>query len=476
MNERFHDDADRLLNGLAWTRQDTQAVLAATKGERPEVKKKIRAGLVLAVSLLLVAAVALAIGLSKSPEYAMLEKARQTVCEQYGLKPEWLTMFNTTVGSVAGKQTVLFTTVPSSFVQVDAIGKYTVEIAADGQATASWSHDDVDPSLWRNADLTASVWGAPQLEQMFTRYTAYRKWWAEHENVYDLPLAQQTALFAELQQIIAPLTLPPECSATVGDTAPLATPTPMPVPTAALTAAKEALSGRYALTDDMLSLFHLDTTTDASDGQPVWIIAYNPVDDDNPGEADWRWLDTLSKKLGRYQVRVRQADNTVVQVEWSLDGQTASDTYTENNWAQADAYDAHILPWVLSLLRANAPILARYPEDQTEWFSVQDAAAYDQAFRDAGFNDPVYNHGLPKASDLTEEQALQCARQAMREAYSLSDEQLNAYTLKASYLLDQGGTWQINFFSGDGMGNVDLRAADGEVQTVQLDSGIIGNG
>ena len=64
----------------------------------------------------------------------------------------------------------------------------------------------------------------------------------------------------------------------------------------------------------------------------------------------------------------------------------------------------------------------------------------------------------------------------MREAYSLTDEQLKPYTLTASYLLDQGGTWQISFYSGDGMGNVDLRAADGEVQTVQLDSGVIGNG
>jgi hypothetical protein len=476
MNERFHDDADRLLNGLAWTRQDTQAVLAATKGERPEMKKKIRAGLVLAVSLLLVAAVALAIGLSKSPEYAVLEKARQTVCEQYGLKPEWLTMFNTTTGRVAGKQIVLFDVTSSTFVQPDAVGKYTVEIAADGQATASWSHDDVDPSLWQNADLTASVWGAPQLEQMFARYTAYRTWWAEHENVYELPLAQQTALFAELQQTLAPLPLPPECSARTGNTAPLATPTPVPVPAAALTAAKEELSAKYALTDDMLSLFTLNASVDSSDGQPVWVVAYNPVDYDNPGVADWRWLDFLSERLGSYQVQVRQSDNTVVQVRWSLEGEKRSDTYTENNWAQADAYDARILPWVLSLLRANAPIIARYPEDQTEWFSVQDAAAYDQAFRDAGFNANVYNHGLPQPGDLTQEQALQCARQAMREAYSLTDEQLKPYTLTASYLLDQGGTWQISFYSGDGMGNVDLRAADGEVQTVQLDSGVIGNG
>lgn len=476
MNKRFQDDADRQLSGLTWTQQDTQAVLAATKGERPEMKKKIRAGLVLAVSLLLVAAVALAIGLSKSPEYAVLEKARQAVCEQYGLKPEWLTLFYTTVGKAAGKQTVLFTTLPSSFVEVDAIGKYTVEIAADGQATASWSHDDVDPALWRNADLTASVWGAPQLEQMFARYTAYRAWWAEHENVYDLPIAQQTALFAELQQTLAPLALPLECSARTGDTAPLATPTPMPVPAAALTAAKEALFTKYALNDDMLSLFTLNATTDALDGQPVWVVAYKPVDYDNPGEADWRWLETLNPRLGSYQVQVRQADNTVVQVQWSLYGEKETDVYTENNWAQADAYDARILPWVLSLLRANAPIIARYPEDQTDWFSVADAAAYDQAFRDAGFTTPVYNHGLPKPGDLTEEQALQCARQAMREAYSLTDEQLKPYAIRASYLLDQGGLWQISFYSGDGMGNVDLRASDGEVQTVQLDSGVIGNG
>ena len=160
---------------------------------------------------------------------------------------------------------------------------------------------------------------------------------------------------------------------------------------------------------------------------------------------------------------------------WSLDGIEDTSAYTENDWSNAKAYDAHILPWVLQLLAKNKPIIAKYPEDQREWFSVEDAAAYDQAFRDAGFNADAYNHALPKNGDLTADQARTIALQAMQKEYGMTRDQLKAYTLTTEYVLNHGGEWLIGFYGKQGMGNVELNAVTGEIQEINLDSAASAN-
>jgi len=67
-------------------------------------------------------------------------------------------------------------------------------------------------------------------------------------------------------------------------------------------------------------------------------------------------------------------------------------------------------------------------------------------------------------------------KQAMHDAYSLTEEQMAAYTLTTEYCTDNGGTWYVGFYSASGMGRVALNAANGEILSVSLDSGATGNG
>ncbi len=202
-----------------------------------------------------------------------------------------------------------------------------------------------------------------------------------------------------------------------------------------------------------------------------------PVSAGNPQSADWRWADTLGQKLGSYLVTINAASGEVLSAEWSLEGISQTQAYSENNWADAPAYTSQIMPYVLALLHQTEAIIVRYPEDQREWFSVEDAAAYDQAFRSAGFDAAAYNHGLPRDTDSTATQATALAMAAMTDGYALTEEeQLSRYTLTVEYLLDNGGTWWIGFNGSDGTGYVSLNAADREIQSVTLTSAAASNG
>lgn len=510
MSKKFHDDADRLLSGLKWEEADTRRVLSTIEEERPKMKTKIRWGLVLAVILVLMAAVALAVGLRYSANYTALQTARQAATEQYGLTTEMLTLF-TEKEIKPGHQWIL--EVPGGgFLQSDKMGAYTLTMNDDHEATVSWTHDGVDAALWRNGDLSAPVWGAPQLEQVLERYHYYRAW--QEDQREDMTLAQSEKRYEELQRALSPLPVPEsvdaprpatldseERSAEATADGAMATdgimPQPTGIPVAALadsatqetaaeaaapavtpsvagdaqTAAKAALLERYGVSaeavDTLFTLSSIDLTKESC------VVTYTPFENGYANGLDWRWYQALSPKLGVYRVYMSADCRRVTNATWSLAGEDAA-AYDETSWGGAKAYDGRILTWVLDLLQANRTIADRYPEEQTEWFSVEDAAAYDGAFRQAGFDD--YDHALPKAGDISAEEAKALARQAMQAEFGLTDDDLAQRTLTAEYLMTDGGIWRIGFYGSDGMGSVSLNAANGEVLHVSLDSGAGSNG
>lgn len=68
MRDGLKEIVDRELSGLRWQPRNRNAVLARTKGE-PKMKKRLSAGLILAVVLTLAAVSALAVyALTRSPE------------------------------------------------------------------------------------------------------------------------------------------------------------------------------------------------------------------------------------------------------------------------------------------------------------------------------------------------------------------------------------------------------------------------
>lgn len=572
MNDRFPNDVDTLLSGLTWEQKDSNAVLSVLKGEQPKMKRKVSLGLVLAIVLVLLVAVALAIGLSYSPRYSAIQSARQAVIEKYGLTQEMLRLYAEEVNENDGATTVIFHGNHSEFLKADAMGEYTAVVDGKGIATATWSHDGTDSSFWQNSDLTAKVWGAPQLQMVLDRYVTYQQWLEKTPYLSLLPIAEQAARMAELDEAIAPIwvfidrteipdnadipedealtlakqglkdhygieaneswriersfhihdddtehsrrysftfqkggedtplesyqiwvlsptgevatgqnTLYPDGSIieeeATSQVAPITTPVVGLTEAEAISAATQALHHQYSLTDEMLTFFTAVPSLDATDGNTAWTVAFLPMEisPQHPGVADWRWNDKLTPKLGSYVVQLDAVNGNARTVSWSLDGMEDTSAYTQSNWANAKVYDAHILPWVIKLLSQNSAIIARYPDDQTEWFSIEDAAAYDQAFRDAGFDAGDYNHALPQDGDLTVDQALAIARQAMQNNYGLTKDQLDACKLPAEYVLDNGGEWWIGIYCADGMGCVKLNAVTGEIQEAYLDSAASAN-
>ena len=577
MSKRFDQDVDTLLSGLKWEQRDVNAVYAALKEDQPHLKRKLSFGLVFGIVLVLLAAVALAIGLSFSPHYTALQTARKAVMEQYGLTTKQLQLYGEDARETDGLLTVVWHGYNSEFLKADAMGDYSAKVDGKGNVAVAWTHDGADASAYQPGDLTAQVWGPKQLQMVLDRYATYQQWLQQTPNLGLLPLKQQAERVKALEEAIAPcrvnLTrtevpntgdLPEEealalakqalrnvYGITADDmwgvnrrfqtasakndygrayafsfeqiesvgvarersrliwvkspsgeivtdaNAPLlqaqaapsaglvAQPTQAQstlTQTQALAVANKILLDHYHITDDMLTLFTAVAALDTQNCQAQWRVAYLPVtlvEDAStvtPTVTDWRWSHELTAKLGSYLVRLNAENGEVIGATWTLDGTQNTETFTKANWADAQLYDAHILPWVLALLRHNSPIIARYPDDQTEWFSVKDAADYDQAFRDAGFNQPYYNHGLPGAGDLTSDQAMLIACEAMQSEYGLTQADIDHAELTCEYLLEHGGEWRVGFYTESGMGTVTLNAASGEVQEVYLDSIASGNG
>lgn len=160
MRDGLREIVDRELSGLRWQPRNRSAVLARTKGE-PKMKKRMSAGLILAVALTLAAVSALAVyALTRSPEAEAKYQARQAVMDAYGLTAETMGLFHAEHEETDDGWRVTFRALAN--IDPGRAGVYTVEKTADGR-TAAWSHDGLDPALWRGEDLTAPAYGQEQL-------------------------------------------------------------------------------------------------------------------------------------------------------------------------------------------------------------------------------------------------------------------------------------------------------------------------
>lgn len=523
---------DAQLSGVRRSPEMEARVMHAIQGGK-KMKKKTIAALAFALALTMLTVGALGMGLLKAPQYDKIEKARAALQQAYGLTGEMLALFSTRQN--VQNETTVFYTIDSEFVNAEKTGEYTVSVDARGNAAATWSHDDTDKALWETGDLNAPVWGAPQLQAVLDRHAYYRAWQAQNESPYitSYPIAEQLRRYAELDAAIAPIQMLHDgrtLSPTADDLSEAAALTLAKASLAAqgveagegwtvyrsltanaggkyydvafvkgaeryrvkvatpsgeilgaeaatenvltedeaaarLTAAKDMLRARFGLTEDMLALF---TPTVARK-----TVTFGMPDAHNT-RVDWRWANTLGDRMGVYTVSLDEQGNAV-DAQWSLD--KADATYTDGRWATAKAYDAAILTQVLTLLDQNAPIIARYPEETSDWFSAEDAAAYDERMRAAGFSAETYNHCLPNGV-IDEAAAKQLAVDALCEAYGISPAETKAWTLWAEFVTDAGGMWHIHV-SGTGAyatGYVMIQAQTGEILGATLDSIAIGNG
>ncbi len=524
---------DAQLSGVRRSPKMEARVMHAIQGGK-KMKKKTIAALAFALALTMLTVGALGMGLLKAPQYDKIEKARAALQQAYGLTGEMLALFSTRQN--AQNETTIFYTIDSEFVNAEKTGEYTVSLDAHGNAAVAWSHDDADRALWETGDLNAPVWGAPQLQAMLDRHAYYTAWLGKNESPYitAYPIAEQLRRYAELDAAVAPIellrngrTLAPaaedlteeEALALAGaslaaqgvetdagwavyrsltadadgrhyditfekgqerhcvqvatpsgeilDDAEAAAESALTEDEAAarLAAAKDMLRARFGLTEDMLALFTPAVARET--------VTFGMPDEHNT-RVDWRWANTLGERMGAYTVSLDEQGNAV-DAQWSLAG--ADTTYTDGHWATAKAYDAPILAQALALLDQNAPIIARYPEDASDWFSTEDAAAYDDRMRAAGFDAAQYNHCLPNGV-IDEAAARQLALDALCEAYGISPADTKDWTLWAEFVTDAGGAWRVNLngTGAYGMGYALIQAQTGEILGAQLDALATGNG
>ena len=495
-NDKIRNSLNENLSGLYVSRQQHAALMNDITGGK-KVKKKMTTGLILAMALVLLAAVALAWGLTYSPDVATTKVAREAVMKQYGLSQKAMDMLWAKVDRTGGETTVSFAPFEELVDLAEKAGVYTAVVSKNGNVVASWSHDDVDPALWADGSLDAPAWGNEQI----LKYRAQR----DAKNRADGAAADAGTSELENQDWDS-------------DT-PKVTPTPMPSMEAtdatAVAAANAAMIQSFGFTEETLMLFETvasrgDTEAEAlaaakesmredlsidkfapyaDEFKPllnaypplsgkegaVWVVCYQP----SPAVNQILYAKGYSP-LGVYVMSFLEETGEVLHKAWSLEGKETG-TYTPQTWGQADAYDASMLPWVLDFLKICWPIEeAAEAEQLSGSWSVEEKAAFDQTFRDAGFDKAQYNHVLPTEKDIPYEKAVEIVAQVLEEECGVSREVFDASVFAYADLTQEPERrewyfWVQNAEEQCGW-TVELNAETGEIYKVLSDPFANGNG
>lgn len=159
---RFQTAIDRQLSCLQGTPRLAQQIIAASKGEMREMKKRISMVVALATVTVLLMATALAAGLIFSPRYDAVKLANEAMLEQYGITEPMMTVFyRETTQNDDGSVTVTYTSVEG----IAQLGVYTVTVT-NGKAEAKWNYDGEDTT----GGLASKAWGAEQINLLITDY------------------------------------------------------------------------------------------------------------------------------------------------------------------------------------------------------------------------------------------------------------------------------------------------------------------
>lgn len=243
----------------------------------------------------------------------------------------------------------------------------------------------------------------------------------------------------------------------------------------ALLAAEAALVERCGFTEDTLSLFSPIVSMQQLESGRAWVFSYSPAKTD-----DWPW--DFAGKMGDYQIILDAQTGTLLEAAWSLEESRDSAAYTARTFGRAKAYDTSLLPYVQALLGASEPFYEKYRTvyEILTW-SLEDSAAHDQLFRDAGFNPEYYPNGLPGQGDLTEEAAIEAAKEALQKEFGVTAERLETAIIEPAFHVNnpERHVWYLraSLFDGGHQDTFDitLDAVTGEIINIEYDTGV-GNG
>lgn len=244
----------------------------------------------------------------------------------------------------------------------------------------------------------------------------------------------------------------------------------------AIEKAAEAAQATFGLKGNWQSLFQVRSAMITEQDRSLWQITWLPYNMGN-----WHWLDV--HKLGEYKATLSVETGEIFSCEWSLKDVDAGN-YTEKTWGQAEAYSADMLPWVQSLLEQAQLILGKYPGGTNlDEMSLEDRAAYDALFRNAGYDLAFYPNTLPNEKDITQEDAAALALEAIQTVYQVDGSALvrgEAFHESFSlWVTDEGNTirvWIIYYWNDPDAFTVAVNAENGEIEQIWHDDLSVGNG
>ena len=279
----FRDAADHRLSGLQGDSLLAQRIIAESKGELPEMKKKTSMRLVLAIAAILVATTALAAGLLFSPRYDASKLANEAMLNKYGITEKMMTVFYRETTQIDdGYIKVTYTPQEA----ISRLGVYTVTVN-NGKAEAVWSHDGEDTS----GGLEAKAWGKEQAEMLVTDYAAVMRYL--QSNADSLPKPADTSFLSMEDHEKAVL----KTKEKVQNAAKIT-----------LEQAKEiavaALVGEYGLTDEqavLLQIFDGDETYAFIEDRPIVSLYYHLTQSEEWVEKDGIYVVKVNLETGEIE-------------------------------------------------------------------------------------------------------------------------------------------------------------------------------
>ncbi len=244
------------------------------------------------------------------------------------------------------------------------------------------------------------------------------------------------------------------------------------------TAAADAALQSYGFTEKTLALFDSTVTLTREGEQSVWSMKLKPSEERLFAITfvNMTPLDTkIPAKMGEYTVQVDARSGEVQSVVWSQEAQAENKTYTASNWGVAPVLPLQALPFVAELNEKYHAISD--PIEQAENIpTLEEQAAMDGLFRDAGFDAALVPASLPGPDDLPYEEAKKIAMQALCEEYGVTEAALEECFWLCEFTAPKPGytEWCFGPQNAEGWYGVVLDAKTGEILLVNYLTG--GNG
>lgn len=211
-----------------------------------------------------------------------------------------------------------------------------------------------------------------------------------------------------------------------------------------------ALQEVYGLTSDMTALFAIRPAYVLAGEGDHWIVTLLP-DDSNFLVSLYR------EKVGTYTATLDALSGEVIGAAWSHDDTALDAPLTEKTWGAAPAWDAQALTWLMELSSEAEALGMAHMEsgmmpEPTEHAFRYDTPEYDALFRDAGFVDSFYGASNPTENQVSWDDAVLLAEEALRADFGLSDEVLQALTFAGGFSTRdaEAPVWNFSVYFADG--------------------------